>query len=444
MFIFDKDLNICEGVKQGIDVQYFLGGTTYSLQEMTVDSEYIYVDYTKYGTEVTGKSYKHAKIRVFNWAGEEVVAKGVTIEGNTNFSSSYSETNIQNVIALNGALYVAAYQSNSGLHVTKVTYGDYKSDTQVLDLMEKYEYTKAKGLSLSLNSGLNFKLVKDSTHAVNDKTNYAGEGVTGPKKFSKFFVNKGMTTDGEYIYLGLNANTGSTANGGYDVGIIAKYTVDGKFVKATPNNYWWGSGVRLSYYNGNIIVTRTTGGSSTDYGNTKKLSGNILQFDADTLELITDEYDPQLDVPTGGTLDEISSSPNGRRVAAVYNYTEDSKTVRRLYTFDVASDGTMTPVEGTQGLNVTSAYNGTTACSLMGMYGSNECLYFVYTTGAGCAIKVVDYQGNIIMDDKVVSVPGEGTGKDKNYQGIIELKGRVYYSITSWSGYTGTGVYAIN
>ena len=438
IFFYDKNLKLIEGVNQAIDVGTFTSDTQYTIQEMSSDENYVYVDFTKYGL-----STLHSKIRVFDWDGNEVVTKGVSIEGNSNFSTP-SSSNIQNVLFLKGNLYVATYQSGSGLHVTKVSYenlnnGDGLSSS--LTFGEKVEYMDKKGTALKLESsqvgtaGAAIKVSKTITA-------YSAEGKTG-KSYSSFLAAKGMITDGNHLYVGLNANTGNKPSEGFDIGILAKFDTNGKLIATSKNSYWWGNGSRLSYYDGSIIVTRNNGdaGVGSLYDNTTKLSGVTLKFNAETLALESDNYDPQLPVPAGGVLDEIAQSPDGTKLAAVYTY----GSVRQLYTFNVAADGTMTPIESCQGLVVTTAaYNSSTNASIVSMQGMNDYLYLFYSAAAGGVIRVMDYEGNIILNNKKIDTSAEGTGTKKNYQGLAEVNNTLYYAITSWSGYNGFGLYKIS
>jgi len=445
LFFYDKDLKLCENVKQNINIVKFTADATnnYTLQEMYSDSDYLYVDFTQYNGTL------YSKIRMFDWDGNEVIEEGISINGGSKFSTP-SKSNIQNVLFLNNNIYVATYQSSSGLHICKVSYTDptltetEQPDDTSKTFGELVEYSVLKNNSISLSS----KQVGTANKVISVNktiTGYAPEGQTGVS-FSSFFVAKGMTTDDEYLYVGLNAKTGSDKDTGFDVGILAKFDVDGTLVATSANSYWWGNGSRMSYYDGMILVSRNNGdaGKGSSYANTTKISGNILAFDAETLELISDNYVPEFDVPTGGTFDMMTQSPDGSKVAVVYNYIESEKTVRRLYSFNVLSDGTMTPIESCQGIDVTTRYNGTSTGGLMSIDSNEDYIYLFHSVTKGGVISVLDYEGNTIKENITISSAAEGTATTKNYQGLVEVNGKVYYAITSWGSYTGFGLYRIN
>ena len=442
MYFYDSSLKFCTDATQGIDVRTSLKATNHTIQEMSSDSKYIYVDYTKYAASPL-KSY----IRVFDWNGTEKIEVVLDPSKNT-FSNSDGAANIQFVENIKGDLYVGAYQSSTGIHLTKVSHDGTTSttpstpstseDTVKLNFGESMEYASITGQSTPLSSVAIIE--EEKVEGILPIYNGTEEGLTltGYAK-SYYWVSKGATTDGEYIYQVLYAD--ADGNKGCDTGIIAKYTVDGEFVKSTKYSFHWGNNVRLGFADGKIYAGRTTGcqkaSANWGCGNATTYNKDALVFDTD-LNLLDDHYESEFGTPVldgvNGYIDMVSGSKDGRRFAYVYCWSVNGSNLRKLYTYEKNADGTFkTLVNGLELPSAKASNNKTGAVT--GIYGNDSYLYLLYNIATCPVIRVLDWNGNEIAVKEISSLSETNDG-NKGYTGILEIDGKLYYSVYSWNNWT--------
>ena len=428
MFFYDGNLKLVEGITQNVKVHY-ASNTNYSIQELSSDSNYLYIDYTKYGK---GESY----IRIYDWSGNFV--NEVCINGTNKFSTNSTAANIQNVMYFKGDLYFAAYQSTTGLHVCKVSYPNLSSSTEEseqedvsakLSYGETVEYASLNKTSVSLaSSRVKSELIKVDAEI----SLYGGVGVTDTKTYNNYFASKGATTDGTYIYQILNANTGSSANSGFDVGIIAKMDTNGNVLAYTANSYYWGNSARIGVIDGKLVVTRTNANASS-YANTKAYSGVTLAFDLD-LNLVSENYKVDgITAPENSEVSHISTSVDGSKLAIIYKVTIDGTQYSKLYTYEKDAQGNYVELASNVEITTCSAgdANSTSINSLNQLLARDNYIYLMYTTAAKGIYKVIDYAGNSI-DTRLLNTQGEGTHTSKNYQGFVEVDNKLYLSTCEW------------
>lgn len=257
---------------------------------------------------------------------------------------------------------------------------------------------------------------------------YVEEGGTSVS-YSSYYVPKGACTDGTYIYTILNAKTGTSKGTGYDVGIIAKFDTSLNVISYTNRSFVWGNKVRLNYFEGYLYVTSTDANDITSYGDSIVYSGGALKFDTN-LKLIDDGYTFNLEIDADGYVEYIGNYKE--KVAAIYNDNGD----RKLYLIEKNSD--KYEVKETS----IDFYNTPNGRHLNGIQVKENYIYGIYFVNGSCELGVLDWSGNIISFETIDN-PDEGTSTNFNYQSILEIHGRLYYTISNWGTYNGFGLYNV-
>ena len=287
------------------------------------------------------------------------------------------------------------------------------------------------------NLSLNSTLVKNAVSVETTLSTYTngGAGVT----FSKFFVTKGGATDGTYIYTILNAQGGTTAGSGFDVGVIAKFDTNGNYMGVcTDYAFQWGNAPRLSFVDGILFVTSTNANAYTKYGNTKTYSNKSLAFDTD-LNLLSDDYTfAYPDAPQGKMVTHQAQATDGT-LAVIY----DTGHNHGLYTLSIYNkvDGQYQLFSTTDNPAIRRNSNESRWISSV-MLADNH-VYLLYTNTNQFRVKLLDLSGNIILDRGLASTE-EIDGANSNYQSILQIGGNTYYTIANWSAYSGFGLYKLN
>ena len=258
--------------------------------------------------------------------------------------------------------------------------------------------------------------------------------------FSKYFVTKGTTTDGTYIYAILNANTGSTKGKGFDVGIIAKFDKYGKFLDATTANaYQWGNVARIAFVDGYLIVTNTNAVAYSGYNDTVTFNGKNLCFNTN-LELVSDDYKIEYPgAPEGKQAALIAEQRTGDYLCVVY----DTGVHVGEYTICIYkqnADGGYELVAQNDSASLNAESNG---YKMFGVWCADNYIYCLYSTTAKIHIKLINYSGEILFD-RTLNQTGETNAEKSNYQSIFEIGDTLYYSIANWSDYKGFGLYTID
>ena len=458
LFLYDENLKLVEDATHNTGINNS-SVASHTIQEMYSDEEYIYVNYTQYGTS----SMKNV-LRLYDWNGNFVKEK--TIDGGASgYSKDSKKSNIQNVIGLNGDLYVCAYQSSDGLHLSRVRYGNLpKTSAESLKGMQLGEVFEHSSYS-NVNPYLTTTKVKapisvdagtKDVVTVNPDTGeeetvkeqlyiyaYNGKNADGSvissttTKFPKHHVSKGITTDGTYIYATLNASTGSNKNTGFDVGIIGKFDTSGKLISRTANSFYWGNGVRLSYVDGILYVSRTNAGSSSYKA--VAFSNTTLAFDTNLNFIGEVTTIPGITLPEGAVLDNVAKNEFGDlavayKKAGVSGYFMNTyKTVDGVY--ELVSEN----------IDITKASVGSTSSSTnyeVEMYG--KYIYLLHSINTNPIISVHSLDGKLIKSDQIDS-QAETNVDSKNYQGLVIIKNQPYIATSSWaSSTTGLGLYKLS
>lgn len=418
LFFYDSDMKLSSTSNQGLVVNYTTSSdTSYGIQEMTSDSKYVYLDFTKWGDK--NNSY----VRIFDWNGDEIKLLKLS-----NSFADNSQANVQFVQSVGNELYIGAYESKTGITLTKATYPipsttSTPSETPEISLTlgEKAEYANltSGSLSYSSNQVLRNKIVSGLLPTWNgtDGTDVSLTTTT------KYWVSKGATSDGEYIYQILNAESGS--KDGADIGILAKFTLDGELVGTTDYSFHWGNGPRVSYFDGKIIVSRTEAATKDAYGNVLTFTGRNLEFSTD-LKTFNDNYVPVGDIPSGGELDMVADSQDGKKLVLVYKFVVNGTKSRKMYIYEKSENGEL--VKTVDGLDVSSSNSGVIA----GVYGNIHYLYVLFNVAKNPIIRVMDYNGNTILEKNMSSIY-EGQHTNKSSAGLFELNGSVYYTVFNYN-----------
>lgn len=420
LFFYDSDMKLSSTSNQGIVVNNLKSNTGYGIQEMTSDSKYIYVDFTKW----TDKTNSYT--RMFDWNGNE--KKEIKLS-NKFADSEKNYANVQFVQSVGEELFIGAYQSDGskGLYLTKATYPipsttPTPSETPEirLTLGEKAEYANLTNGSLSYSSNqvLRNKIVSGLLPTWNGT-----DGTNVSLTSTKYWVSKGATSDGEYIYQILNAE--SSSNAGADIGVLAKFTLDGELVGTTDYSFHWGNGPRVSYFDGKIVVSRTEATKKDAYGNVLTFTGRNLEFSTD-LKTFNDNYVPVGDIPSGGELDMVADSQDGKKLVLVYKFVVNGTKSRKMYIYEKTENGEL--VKTVDGLDVSSSNSGVIA----GVYGNNHYLYVLFNVAKNPRIRVMDYNGNTILEKNMSSIY-EGEHANKSAAGLFELNGSVYYTVYNYN-----------
>lgn len=347
----------------------------------------------------------------------------------------------------------------NGLHSRNCSWcATEETKTTSLDFGETMIYGKENELNITLKSsaidGTNTSKVLSVSKTVYTYSETAANH-KGGKSFASFMVTKGLTGDGTNLYTMLNAKTGSEANTGFDVGIIVKYSTSGKVLQTSSLAYQWGNVPKINYFDGKLYVTGANGNvSGSVYTTTTSFHNVTMVFDAETLDLISYENKETykfLDFTSNasGIFTYLSESEDGNKCAVQFNESVvvDSTTtiVRRIYLYQKDAQGKFQPMNN--GFELSSVTNGSAnATASQAITCGNNSVYCFYTFNTGCVISVYDFNGNKVNDYKVAS-SGEGTHDKKNYQGITQINGSLYYSIATWknsSTYTGCEIYKVS
>ncbi len=262
-----------------------------------------------------------------------------------------------------------------------------------------------------------------NTYVEDDKTSVS---------YSAFYIPKGMCTDGTYLYTILNANSGSTEGSGYDVGIIVKYDTSLNIIDYTNVSFVWGNAVRLSYFNNEFYVSRTTADDYTSYKGSKVYNGKILKFDRE-LNLIDDNYVfEEFDLDSNEEVEHIGNYKD-KTFVVIKN---ENNRIARTYQYD-KKNGYLLDIE------IDDIYQTPNGLRLNGIQVKKNYIYAIYFVNGSCELAVYTWDMERIFLQGINVKEENQFSTDYNYQGICEINGKLYYSISSWVDYIGFGLYQV-
>ena len=300
---------------------------------------------------------------------------------------------------------------------------------------------------------------------------YTGTSTTGGTVANnEFAIAKHIASDGEFMYILINANATVKATTGYNVGVIAKVNTNGEVVAYTSNCYYWGTtGVKIACINGDLIVYNTVDGTSAYTGTAKKLIGKILRFN-NNLELLDDDFslNSYFDgFPEGFTaIDQFATNKGSTKAAVICKVSVDGTTVRQLCTYEKGEDGLFHYVSSSpsgsyscQGFGVSDDYvylnkneNGNGGTNVFEVYHWDGTKIGEIKSTSGLDVtdenKYYKYGTDTILTDTSNVRP------NTNPYGCVEIDGVLYYTKACWKNagsavsssntYKGTYIYRID
>lgn len=399
LYIFDGELNQIKTVSKAGKVQtiYSDGNKIY----MFAKHEQNIV--TKTENEVkTYKYYDTATITTYDWEGNKLTSKTYGDEENP-VGPAYEKkgnrsTNLQNMIIVNGELYItrlihsgSAEAGSAGGYLFKVNVNEKEDLENLITSRTLGEYVEAKATP---------------SFAVNE--------MVAAHKVTDCGYLQGVTTDGDYVYYAYTNGSNSKARLVRSNPITGESFIASNLVTIDKDDTYSSDAGKIFYYNDNIWVT-------------KRNSKTVFEVNKDTFVETGDSltFDNMPEILKNAAYDKF----NDRLVllgvsGALYTYDKNSKVVSKL-----------ADAKGFSDLGVSN------------LFANDDYIYVTYTTNGikGVKTSIFDFDGNLIKQVTIEDTTNISPNTTQfNTQGFIDYKGVGIIIGLSWdSTYGGGYVYSV-
>ena len=353
---------------------------------------------TKTENEVkTYKYYDTATITTYDWEGNKLTSKTYGDEENP-VGPAYEKkgnrsTNLQNMIIVNGELYItrlihsgSAEAGSAGGYLFKVNVNEKEDLENLITSRTLGEYVEAKATP---------------SFAVNE--------MVAAHKVTDCGYLQGVTTDGDSVYYAYTNGSNSKARLVRSNPLTGESFTASNLVTIDENDKISADAGKIFYYNDNIWVTKRN--SKTVFEVNKDTfveTGDSLTFDNMPENLKNAAYDKFND-----RLVLLGVS------GALYTYDKNSKAVSKL-----------ADANGFPGLGVSN------------LFANDDYIYVTYTVNGikGVKTSIFDFNGKLIkqvtIEDNINISPSTDSF---NTQGLIDYKGVGIIIGLSWDGTYGGG-----
>lgn len=399
LYIFDGELNQIKTVSAGtVQTIYSDGNKIYMFAKHEINIV------TKTENEVkTYKYYDTATITAYDWEGNKLTSKTYGDEENP-VGPAYEKkgnrsTNLQNMIIVNGELYItrlihsgSAEAGSAGGYLFKVNVNEKEDLENLITSRTLGEYVEKTG----------------------DKTSFVAKELVAKYKPEGTSYLQGVTTDGDSVYYAYTNGSNSKARLVRSNPLTGESFTASNLVTIDENDKISADAGKIFYYNDNIWVTKRN--SKTVFEVNKDTfveTGESLTFDNMPENLKNAAYDKFNDRL-------VLLGVNG----ALYTYDKNSKAVSKL-----------ADAKGFSGIGVSN------------LFANDDYIYVTYTTNGikGVKTSIFDFDGNLIkqvaIEDTTNICPSTNSF---NTQGLIDYKGVGIIIGLSWDNTYGGGyVYSV-
>lgn len=399
LYIFDGELNQIKTVSKAGKVQtiYSDGNKIY----MFAKHEQNIV--TKTENEVkTYKYYDTATITTYDWEGNKLTSKTYGDEENP-VGPAYEKkgnrsTNLQNMIIVNGELYItrlihsgSAEAGSAGGYLFKVNVNEKEDLENLITSRTLGEYVEAKATP---------------SFAVNE--------MVAAHKVTDCGYLQGVTTDGDSVYYAYTNGSNSKARLVRSNPLTGESFTASNLVTIDENDKISADAGKIFYYNDNIWVT-------------KRNSKTVFEVNKDTFVETGDSltFDNMPEILKNAAYDKF----NDRLVllgvsGALYTYDKNSKVVSKLADAKGFSD-----------------------LAVSNLFANDDYIYVTYTTNGikGVKTSIFDFNGKLIKQVAIEDTTNISPNTNNfNTQGLIDYKGVGIIIGLSWdSTYGGGYVYSV-